>query len=127
MEIYEQQFENLTMAKKVVTNFKPEKPKFFFREWRKHRGMTQEDLAEAVGVTPSSISQLETGKQGFTDTTLSAIADALMCSPGDLLMRNPLDHDAPWSIWDNVKKAPSEQRKAIVAVVETMLKTGTNS
>lgn len=114
------------MAKKVTPHLKPEKPRFFFKEWRKHRGYNQEELAEIVGVTASSISQLETGKQGFTDTTLIALAAALNCTPGDLLMRNPLDHDAPWSIWDTVKKAPEDRRKAIVAVVETMLKTGTD-
>jgi transcriptional regulator with XRE-family HTH domain len=114
------------MAKKVTPIPKPTHPRFFFREWRKFRGRNQEELAEIVGVTTSTISQLETGKQGFTDSTLVALADALFCSPGDLLMRNPLDQDAPWSIWDNVKKAPADKRAAIVAVVETMLKTGTD-
>jgi transcriptional regulator with XRE-family HTH domain len=113
------------MTKKVIPLPKPAHPRFFFREWRKHRGYNQEDLAALVGVTPSTISQLETGKQGFTDSTLTALSEALACSPGDLLMRNPLDQDAPWSLWDTVKKMPSAQRAAIVAVVETMLKTGT--
>lgn len=64
-------------------------PKFFFKEWRKKRRLTQEQLAELVGVTPPSISQLENGKQGFTDTTLLQIASALKCHPGELLMRDP--------------------------------------
>ena len=37
----------------------------------------------------SSVSQVETGKQGFTDTTLVAWAEALNCEPGDLLSRDP--------------------------------------
>lgn len=122
--------ENVGMAKqKLVVQPIPKspKPQFFFRQWRKHRGLTQEELAEIVGVTGSTISQLETGKQGWTDSTLVALANALSCSPGDLLMRNPLDQDAPWSIWDNVKNAAPERRAAIVAVVETMLKTGTDN
>lgn len=112
------------MAKVVTPIPKPGKPRFFFKEWRKHRGYNQEELAEIVGVTASTISQLENGKQGFTDSTLIALADALACEPGDLLMRNPLDQDAPWSLWDSVKKQPEARRAAIVAVVETMLKTG---
>lgn len=115
---------NLSMTK-VRPIPKPCRPRFFFREWRKHRGYNQEQLAEIVGVTPSTISQIENGKQGFTDSTLVALSEALSCSAGDLLMRDPLDHDAPWSIWDNVKNASAEQRAAIVAVVQTMLKTGT--
>lgn len=126
MELFFRGRENVSMAKKVRPHPKPDKPRYFFREWRKHRGLNQEELADLVGVTPSSISQLETGKQGFTDTTLAALAEALSCNPGDLLMRNPLDEDAPWSIWDNVKKATPEKRREIVAVVKTMLKTGTD-
>lgn len=104
---------------------KPARPRFFFREWRKHRGFSQEELGEIIGLTTSSISQLETAKQGFTDTTLMALAEALSCSAGDLLMRNPLDTDAPWSIWDHVKRLPEAKRREVVAVVETLLRTGT--
>ena len=78
------------VTKKVQTRFKPRPQRYFFKEWRKHRGYTQEELAEMIGLTAPSISQLETGKQGFTDSTLEAIAEALNCGPGDLLMRNPL-------------------------------------
>lgn len=115
------------MAKKVVPNFKAKKPRYFFREWRKHRGLTQGQLAEIIGITGSAVSQIETGDQGFTDSTLEAFAEALACTPADLLMRNPLDEDAPWSLWDTVKKAPAQKRKEIVAVVQTMLKTGTGT
>jgi len=111
---------------KVKPNPKPARSRHFIREWRKHRGYSQEELAELVGVSTSSISQLETYKQGFTDTTLQALADALACQPGDLLMRNPLDDDAPWSIWDTVKKAAPQKRAEIIAVIETMLRTGTD-
>lgn len=113
--------------KKVSPNFKPEKPRYFFKEWRKHRGLTQEELADLVGVTPPSISQLERGLQGFTDSTLEALAEALACKPGDLLMRNPLDEDAPWSIWDHLK--PEQKRSAMLfirAMEEEAKKTGTD-
>lgn len=99
------------MLQKVRPRFKPQRPRFFFKEWRKHRGYTQETLADMIGVQPSTISQLETGKQGFTDSTLIALSEALKCSPGDLLMRNPLDADAPWSIWDNIQ--PEDRPQAI--------------
>lgn len=111
---------------KVKPRLKLPKPKFFFREWRKHRGLTQEDLADAIGMTPASISQLETGKQGFSDVTLVGLADALACQPGDLLMRNPLDTEAVWSIWDNI---PADRRDQAVKVLKTFAdepkKTGT--
>jgi repressor LexA len=51
--------------------------------------MTQEELAGRVGISTASVSQLETGKQGFTDTTLYALARALDAEPGDLLSYPP--------------------------------------
>jgi len=108
--------ENRSMAKRVTPRFKAEKPRFFFKEWRKFRGKTQEELGDMIGMTPSSISQLETGKQGFTDSTLTAIAEALNCEPGDLLMRNPLDTEAPWTIWENIKP---ERRPQALDVLKT--------
>lgn len=76
-----------------------------------------------VGMTPPSVSQIENGKQGFTDTTLEAFAEALGCNPGDLLMRNPLDKDAPWSIWERLK--PDQKRLAMGYMTALRDSTGT--
>lgn len=75
------------------TSAKISKPANYIRQWRKHRKLTQEQLGEAANLSAASISQLETGAQGFTDSTLYAIARALDCSPGDLLSRPPEDDD----------------------------------
>lgn len=112
------------MSKKVTSNFKEPKQRTYFREWRKYRGMNQEELASLVGVSTSSISQLETNKQGFTDTTLFALAAALHCNAGDLLMRNPLDEEAPWSIWDNI---PKKQRKQAIQILKTFQNSNSNT
>jgi len=64
-------------------------PRHYIREWRKYRGLTQEQLAGRLGVVTSSVSQLETGKQGYSQPMLEAIADALGCGPADLLNVNP--------------------------------------
>lgn len=102
---------------------KPQKPRNFFRAWRKHRGFTQEQLAGMIGVATASISQLETGKQGYTDSTLAALADALSCEPADLLMRNPLDSQAPWTIWN---KLEPNQKRQFMAILETFSRNGTD-
>lgn len=92
------------------------KTAFFFRAWRKHRGLTQEGLAAATGLTPASISQIETGEQGFSVPTLIALSGALNCLPGDLLSRGPKDIDAIWSAWSAI---PSERRDQALAVLKT--------
>jgi transcriptional regulator with XRE-family HTH domain len=45
------------------------------RTMRKSRGMTQEDLAKAIGQSPSSITMYETGRRAPDYETLEAFAD----------------------------------------------------
>lgn len=85
--------------------------RWFLREWRKHRGLSQEALASRIGATQGLISQLENNKINYTRDLLEQLAEALQCEPVDLLIRNPLDPDAPWSIWDTL--APPERKQAI--------------
>lgn len=66
-----------------------DRPKHYVKEWRKFRGLTQERLAERTPFTPGAISQLETGRTRYTQEMLEALAEALNCSPGDLLSVNP--------------------------------------
>jgi transcriptional regulator with XRE-family HTH domain len=96
--------------------------KTFIREWRSHRHLTQEQLAERVDMSPGNLSLIERGLQNYTQDTLESLANALQCDPADLLMRNPLDAEAIWSIWDRAK--PGE-RRMIVDIAKTITKTGT--
>jgi transcriptional regulator with XRE-family HTH domain len=96
--------------------------KTFIREWRSHRNLTQEQLAERVDMSPGNLSLIERGLQNYTQDTLESLANALQCGPADLLMRNPLDGEAIWSIWDRAK--PGE-RRMIVDIAKTIIKTGT--
>ncbi len=47
------------------------------RVWREHRGMSIKTLAEAAGVTPAYLSQVETGKRDGTLETYRKLAAAL--------------------------------------------------
>lgn len=63
-------------------------------------------------MTESSISQLESGKQGFSNGTLKSLSDALMCTPGDLLDRDPLAaKDTPWLVFEGL--SPESKAKVI--------------
>src|SRR6187549_2089715 len=48
-----------------------------FAAIRRERGKSQSDIARSVGVTPSFVSQLESGKKGCTAETAAAIVKAL--------------------------------------------------
>ncbi len=94
----------------------------FIKQWREFRNLNQEQLAERLDMTQSHLSMLENGKRGYTQETLEAIADALQTDAASLLMRNPADGDAIWSIWEQAK--PGE-RRMIVDIAKTVTKTGT--
>lgn len=98
--------------------------KTYIREWRKYRNdMTLEALAERVGMTASHLSMLERGQRGYTQETLEAIADALQTTTASLLMRNPLDDEADWSLWD---QAQPGERKLALELLQTVRKTARN-
>lgn len=94
----------------------------YIRQWREHRGLTLEQLADRVEMTPSYLSMFERGQRGYTQNTLEALADALQTDAASLLMRDPKDEEAVWSIWEQAK--PGE-RKMIVDIARTITKTGT--
>jgi len=96
--------------------------KTYIRQWRDHRNLTLEQLADRLDVTPSYLSMLERAQRGYTQDTLEAIAEALQTDVASLLMRNPADPDAIWSVWDQAK--PGEKRM-IVDIAKTIVKTGT--
>ena len=55
------------------------------RVWREHRGLTQEDLGEQVGLSGSYLSQIESGKREGTVKVYAALARALGVDVDDLV------------------------------------------
>lgn len=102
-------------------------PKFFLREWRAHRGLTQQRLADRVGLSKPFISEMERGVKGYSQDTLEALADALGCEPADLIMRDPTSPDPIWSIWDRVPPVKRSDALRVLAAfaTEDKAKTGT--
>lgn len=93
----------------------------FVKRWRKHRGLTQEALAELVGLTSPSISQLETGKQGFTDESLANLARALGCTPAELLVHDPSRPDSFWPLFEAAEKLEGAERRRAYSVIRAAL------
>jgi DNA-binding Xre family transcriptional regulator len=54
------------------------------RVWRRHRGLTLEQLAGEAGLSPAYLSQLETGKRRGTVPVLNRLAQTLGLELGDL-------------------------------------------
>lgn len=84
-----------------------ERQQFFLAEWRKHRGLSQQALADAMGTSKGYISELERGVRRYNQDLLESAAKALDCSPGDLLSVDPRSTQKEQSaelidIWDHM-------------------------
>ncbi len=90
--------------------------KWFLREWRVFRGLSQEELGAMVGLHKGDISNLETGKRRYNQDQIERLADALGCVPGDLLMRDPAAPEPPQKIWSRI---PEHDRGKALKVLES--------
>jgi len=109
------------MSKKVLPQQGTAKPNFV-RKWRQARGLSQEKLADLIDATTSTISRIETGKQGFTAEAQEAIAQALNVDKIDLLCHDP-DNQMN-TISEEIRKATPEQQEQISRIVRALLASG---
>lgn len=111
--------------------------KTFIRAWRERPPkVTLEQVAEqmerlatkrkiskrAVITTASGLSMLERGKRRYTQETLELLAEVLKTDVASLLTRDPGDGDTIWSVWE---QAEPGQRRQIVEIAKTLIRTGT--
>lgn len=103
-------------SEKVHPRFK-RRGRVFIREWRKHRGLTLEQLSERIDMSPGNLSHLERGMVAYTQDTLEALAEALNTDAASLLMRDPTGPDAIWSVWECASPAEKQQIVELAKVV----------
>jgi transcriptional regulator with XRE-family HTH domain len=116
------------MPRKVRAHPKPARRPTFIRAWRKHRGLTLAQLADRlqveleVDISEGQLSRIERGETPYSQDILEAIAHVLRCEPADLIMRDPTQANAVWSLIDTLK--PVEREQAIAAVIATLTRAG---
>lgn len=97
------------------------------RVMRKSRGMTQEDLAKAIGQSSSSITMYETGRRSPDFETLEAMADVFNVPLSALLPERRQETEAPEVgpeiriVSGMMQTLPKEQQEQIVAIVRTFV------
>lgn len=91
--------------------------------------MTLAQLAECVAtrtggtMTHATLSRVETGRIGYTQRLLEAIAHCLNCHPADLIGRDPRDGSSAWGVANQISNADPDTRTRILAVIATLLET----
>lgn len=58
---------------------------WYLKEWRKHRGLTLQAVAEMTGMSVGHLSDVERGKRGLNGTLISTLASAYGVGTSDLL------------------------------------------
>ena len=85
----------------------------FLRHWREHRGLSQDQVADAIGISKASVSRVENGITPYTQDVLEAYARVLDCTVADLVSRPPSDPEGLWAIWERLR---AEDRRRAVAL-----------
>jgi len=97
--------------------------KFFLKEWREHRGMTQQQLADATGRTKGYISNIERGENRYNEDLLEELAAALECESWELLGKDPSKPAKADSslalLWEHV---PEDNKPQVMEIVKTFAK-----
>ena len=119
MEILQGARQNAVMAHNPIMVPKDGPPRHYIREWRKMRGLTQEQLAERTTFTPGAISQLETGRTRYTQPILEELASALGVEPGDLISRHPLREGR---VVDLFSRIPKDKQSLAIDMLSAFLK-----
>lgn len=96
----------------------------FLREWRIFRGLTQQQLADAVETGANMIQYLESGERGLSAKWLRRLAPALDTTPGMILDHDPTELSADIvEIWAT---ASIRERRQLADVARAIVRTGTD-
>lgn len=113
------------------------KPRHFLREWRDFRDMKLERVAERIALlsaeradadpeakrltmTHATLSRIERGLIPYGQHLLEMLAEIYQTDPGSLIMRDPTEPEAIWSIWDKLKPA---DKVRVVELAKTIQRT----
>ncbi len=117
------------MSRKVRPHPKPARRPTFIRAWRKHRALTLAQLADRlkteleIDISEGQLSRIERGETPYSQDILEALATVLRCEPADLIMRDPTQSDAIWTLIETSKPTA---RQAAIVLLTTLKGTGTD-
>lgn len=97
------------------------------KEARIKKGLTQEQFAEMIEMSPKTIWHIESGNKGTTLSALLVMCKALDINPSDLLSAD-LDTDLKnnkseyISLFKNIKELPIDDRNLLHNIIKVTIK-----
>lgn len=90
-------------------------------DWRRHKNLTQDQLAEMLGTSKPTISRIENGESPYGQDFVEACAEALGIEPGDLIDRDP--RSPPDILAQLCKRLPPAQRVVATEVLAAIIRS----
>lgn len=91
------------------------------RKYRKYCGLSQEQLAEQIGISVTHMSHIETGNTKLSLPVLVDLANALEVSVNDLLNERPTDREATLNeLAALLDSCTPQQLRVITSVVKAL-------
>jgi transcriptional regulator with XRE-family HTH domain len=110
------------MAKQVrKQRLERARPRHYVFEWRKYRGLTQDQLAERIDRSRGLISQFESGETELTEEMVYALAEAFRHTPGDVFRVNPLKEGTVVDITDALFDEPEDVKAKALGYVQGLV------
>lgn len=100
---------------------KRERTKHYFKEWREHRGLTQEQAVGRLNWSQSKLSRIEAAATPYNQDDLESAAEAYGCEPWQLISVDPSKEG---EVVDLVRLLNDAQRDQAIRVLKAL--TGTN-
>lgn len=94
----------------------------FLKEWRRLKKFTTAEMAEALLVERTTYERMEKGQTPYSQDHIENAAIKLGCTPGEVLLRNPNEHTAFWTLYDAIKNAPpAVQQRIDQAIIRALI------
>lgn len=91
------------------------------RAFRESRGMTQEEVAGAAGISVKHVSVLERGIKEPRLSTIVNVAEALKVTPNDLLLAETPNDRLVEMVRTKTSQLPAEKAEKAVTIMNTVL------
>lgn len=98
---------------------RPQYTKTYLQAWLDYRNKTHDQLAEFLDISRPHVTKIVNGKRPYSQEFLEGAAEYLETDPASLLMRDPTQPEAIYSLWEH---ASMGQRQEIVRYAEFVTK-----
>lgn len=93
----------------------------YIRQWRDFRRLTQDQVAERIGISRVNYGRIEAGKVPYNQDFLELCAEALKCTKADLLERDPVTESLVDQLRAVLGRATEDQQLIVLRVAKSLI------